>query len=143
MNIGTAGLELIKSFERCRLVAYKPTPDDVWTCGWGSTTGVDQATVWTQAEADDALAKDVGSAERCVDAGVSVPLAQNQFDALCSLVFNIGCGAFKGSTLLRKLNAGDVEGARAEFSRWNKQAGKVLSGLTRRRDHEAALFALP
>ena len=65
-------------------------------------------------------------------------LSQNQFDALCSLVFNIGCGAFQGSTLLRKLKAGET--AASEFLRWNKAGGVELKGLTRRREAEMRLF---
>ena len=140
MKIGPQGIALIQSYEKLRLRAYKPTPDDVWTCGWGSTKGVTQDTVWTQDEADARFLNDVEWVEACINQNVKVPLTQQEFDALCSLVFNIGCGAFKTSTLLRLLNASDYDGAEHEFRRWDKQAGQVLAGLTRRRADEARLF---
>lgn len=144
------GQALIKEFEQCRLRAYKPTPDDVWTIGWGHTEGVVDGLEWTQAQADMAFAVDLEKYEHWVDDLVKVPLTQNQFDALVSFCFNVGpdidadniAEGLGDSTLLRKLNARDYDGARSEFHKWNKQKGKVLSGLTRRRDHEAALFAL-
>lgn len=71
---------------------------------------------------------------------VKVPLTQNQFDALCDLVYNIGSGNFSKSTLLRKLNAKDYTGAAEEFVKWNMAGGKVLSGLTKRREEEKNLF---
>ena len=141
MKINAAGLELIKEFEQCRLVAYKPTPDDVWTCGYGSTDGVTETTVWTAEEADAALERDVADAEECVEKHVTALLNENEFSALVSLAFNIGCHAFGGSTLVRMLNEGDFDGAEAQFKRWNKQAGRELAGLTRRREAERELFA--
>ena len=69
-----------------------------------------------------------------------MPLSQSQFDALVSLVFNIGGGAFRKSTLLQKLNAGDYAGASNEFMRWIKAKGRVLGGLVTRRAAERALF---
>ena len=71
---------------------------------------------------------------------VKVPLTQNQFDALCDLVYNIGSGAFSKSTLLKKLNTKDYTGAAEEFAKWNIAGGKVLSGLTKRREEEKKLF---
>ena len=140
LSISDAGLSLIKDFEKCVLKAYKPTPEDVWTCGWGSTKGVTESTVWTEKEADEHLRRDLAEAERCVNASVFVDLTQLEFDALVSLVFNIGCGAFRGSTLLRLLNDSRHDDAAQQFKRWNKQAGKELAGLTRRREAEMALF---
>ena len=152
MNISERGLNLIKSFESCRLTSYLPTPNDVWTIGWGHTQGVTKDMIWTQQEADKALLQDVAEAERAVRSGVRVPLTQPEFDAMVSLVFNVGPGRRGGkdgiitlktgepSTLLRKLNAYDYDGASEQFLRWNKQAGQVLNGLTRRREEERALF---
>lgn len=140
MRISAKGLAIIKEFEGCRLTAYLPTPNDVPTIGYGSTKGVKLGDVWTQAQADAALVDDVRDAEECVTGAVTVPLQQEEFDALVSLVFNIGCGAFRKSTLLRKLNDADYDGAALEFRRWDKQAGQVLAGLARRRMAEAKLF---
>ena len=140
MKIGPQGIALIQSYERCKLRAYKPTPNDVWTCGWGSTKGVTQDTVWTQEEADARFLNDVEWVEACINQNVKVPLTQQEFDALCSLVFNIGCGAFKGSTMLRLLNESDYDGASEQFAVWNRQNHVPLAGLTRRRAAEAELF---
>ena len=140
MEIGPVGIALIKEYEQCRLRAYKPTPDDVWTCGWGSTEGVTQDTVWTQAEADAAFLKDLEWVQGCLDAHIHVPITQPETDALASLCYNIGCTAFKGSTLVRMINDSNFEDAGAQFLRWNKQAGKELAGLTRRREAEKKLF---
>ncbi len=73
---------------------------------------------------------------------MKIPINQHQYDALVSLVFNIGRGNFAASTMLKKLNLSDYDGAAAEFPKWNKQAGKVLNGLTKRRAKEQALFLL-
>lgn len=140
MKIGPAGIALIQSYEKCRLKSYKPTPDDVWTCGWGSTEGVTEDTVWTQEEADEHFAKDLAWVEDCLNANIHVPITQNEFDACGSLTFNIGCKAFKDSTLCRLLNESKLEEAALQFGRWNKQAGNVLNGLTLRRASEQALF---
>lgn len=120
--------------------AYKPTPDDVWTIGYGHTRGVMPTDTCTADQADAWLQNDVAGAVIAVCHLVDVPLAQAQFDALVSLVFNIGAGNFQTSTLLRKLNARDYAGAAEEFPKWNHQAGHVLDGLTTRRDAEQARF---
>lgn len=132
--------ELIKEWEQLRLEAYLPTPNDVWTIGWGHTSTTKKGMVITKEEAQDLFEKDTAWAVRAVNREVNVGLSQNQFDALVSFVFNVGEGAFKKSTLLRKLNSGDYEGAANEFPKWNKQKGKVLKGLVRRRAHEQELF---
>ena len=141
MSVGEKGLALIKSFEKCRLVAYKPTPDDVWTIGWGSTHNVAPGMQITQEDADARLTQDLSDAETCINkriAGISI--TQNQYDALVSLVFNIGCRNFNDSTLLKLLLDGDDDGAANQFIRWNKQGHKILGGLTRRRLAETQLF---
>ena len=140
-TISERGLDLIKEFETCKLDAYMPTPDDVPTIGWGHTgADVQMGLRWSQEQADAALALDIKRFEKCVNDAVSVALTQYEFDACVSLAFNIGTGAFRNSTLVKKLNAGDYDGAAAEFQRWNKQAGKELAGLTRRRGAERDLF---
>lgn len=122
------------------LMSLKGTP---WTIGWGHIgPEVHYGLVWTQAQADAELLADMQRSEANVRAVVKIPLSHEEFVALCDLDFNIGNGAFDTSTLLRKLNAGDLQGAIAEFSKWNKAGGKVLAGLVTRRGAEAALFAL-
>ena len=141
VNIGQAGIDLIKSFEKCRLRAYKPTPEDVWTCGWGHTgADVEETTLWTQEHADAAFLADLSWVEKCVNKAVTAQVNQSEFDALCSLCFNIGCPRFSGSTLVKLLNQADYDGASAQFARWNRQGNKELAGLTRRRTAETALF---
>ena len=141
MNVGERGIELIRSYEKLRLQAYKPTPDDVWTCGWGSTKGVTKDTVWTEEEAEQHFREDIADVERCINKRLQgVAITQNMFDALVSWVFNVGCGAFNNSTLLVHLLNGHDALAAAQFERWNKQGGRVLAGLTKRRAAERELF---
>jgi lysozyme len=89
---------------------------------------------------DELLARDTAAAQRAVQRLVKAPVTQGQYDALVSFTFNIGEGNLAGSTLLRKLNAGDCRGAAAEFPRWNKARGRVLPGLVQRRADERRLF---
>jgi lysozyme len=133
-------LSLIKKHEGLRLEAYLPTPNDVWTIGYGHTHTTKKGQKITEAQAEELLRRDIAWAEEAVNKLVVVPLTQNQFDALVSFVFNVGVGAFSKSTLLRLLNAKDYEGAANQFLRWNKQKGKVLNGLTKRREEERKLF---
>ncbi len=139
MKISQEGLDLIKKFEGLRLKAYK-CPAGVWTIGYGSTVGVVGGQEITEADAEAFLKYDLFDPELFIDFYVTVPLAQEQFDALVSLVFNIGIGAFRKSTLLKKLNAGDYRGAAKEFDRWTRAGGIVLSGLIGRRRIEKELF---
>ena len=141
MKISDEGLELIKEYERLVLGAYMPTPKDVPTIGYGHTKGVKMGDTCTPLQADTWLREDCEEAERCIAKYVTVPLMQNEFDALVSFVFNVGCGAFAGSTMLKLLNAGDYDAAALQFRRWNKQARTVLAGLTRRRTDEERLFS--
>lgn len=140
----TKGIELIKEFEGCRLTAYK-CPAGVWTIGYGHTGTVDGKLIGkgmtiTAAKATELLKKDLAEFEAAVNGCVTAPITQNMFDALVSFSFNVGAGALRRSTLLRKLNAKDYEGAAAEFPLWNKSGGKVLNGLVRRRERERQLF---
>lgn len=137
-------IDLIKSFEQCRLTAYKPTPNDVWTIGWG-TTGemIGEGLTWTQTQADAVFALDVAVFAAHVTDLVTSPTTQNQFDALISLAYNIGLGAFQYSTLRRYHNAGQYIAAQNQFAVWCHQAGEVLPGLVRRRAAEAALYGKP
>lgn len=141
MKISETGIKLITSFEGLRLRAY----DDgvgVWTIGYGHTQGVQPGDVITEGEAENLLQDDLDDFERCVNQAVTVPISQHQFDALVSFTFNVGCGALRRSTLLRNLNAGGypVTAIADQFLRWNRGGGRVLRGLTRRREAERALF---
>lgn len=139
MKTSNAGLDLIKKYEGCRLTAYK-CPAGVWTIGYGHTNGVKKGQKISRKQAENFLREDIGKFENGVKKAVSVRLTQNQFDALVSFTYNVGLGAFKTSTLRRKLNAGDYAGASKEFLKWNKAGGVVLDGLKRRRNAEKALF---
>lgn len=140
MKISQNGLDLIKSFEGLELKAYKDSVG-VLTVGWGSTgSHVKPGMVITKEQAETLIKQDVSRFEKGISDLVKVPLTQNQFDALVSFSFNLGLGNLKSSTLLKKLNASDYSGAANEFLRWNKAAGKVLNGLTRRRQAEKDMF---
>lgn len=139
-QINNAGLQLIKSFEGCRLQAY----DDgtgVWTIGYGHTPAT-PGQIITQDDAEALLRSDLRWAETCVNTWVARNATPNQFAAMVSLTFNIGCGAFQSSSVLRLFNEGDDAGAAAAFALWNQANGQVLEGLVRRRAAEAALFRL-
>ena len=143
-SISKTGIDLISSFEGIRLNAYDDSVG-VWTIGIGTTiypngVKVKKGDKCTQEQALEYLQHDLRSFEKTVNDSVKVPLSQNQFDALVSLAYNIGSGAFKNSTLLKKLNAKDYSGAADQFLVWNKGGGKVMKGLVRRREAERALF---
>ncbi len=140
MKLGPQGAALIKSYEQCRLSAYLPTPEDVPTIGFGHTRAVDMGDTCTQEQADAWFLEDIAWVEDCVNRAVTAQLTQQEFDALCSLCFNIGCRAFSGATLVKLLNAGDYDGASQGILAWNKQHGKELAGLTARRHAEQKLF---
>lgn len=142
MKISETGLNLIKSFEGLELKAYPDpgTGGEPITIGYGHTGGVKLGDVITKDEADELLKLDVFKFEECVNDSVEVEMTQGMFDALVSFAYNCGCSALKSSTLLRLLNQGNKEGAAQQFGRWNKAAGKVLPGLTRRREAERQLF---
>lgn len=134
-----AGLALIKQYEGVELKAYK-CPAGILTIGYGRTTNVKAGDTCTQAQADAWLIAEYDGFERNVLALVKVTLTANQTGALVSFAYNVGVGALKGSTLLRKLNAGDYAGAADQFLVWNKAGGKVLAGLVKRRAAERGLF---
>lgn len=139
MKISQAGIDLIKSFEGCRLHAYLDAVG-VPTIGFGSTDGVTMGDAITQAEADTLLLEDLERFERCVNECVKVPIDQNAFDALVSFAFNLGCFALGDSTLLKYLNRGDHPAAAREFMKWTHAGGKVLPGLVARRQAESDRF---
>lgn len=133
---------LVQGFEALRLVGFRPTPNDVPTNGWGHT-GPDVliGQVWTREHADEVYAADAALRDQQLAKQLyGIPTRQGQWDAMFSLLYNIGFDNFRTSTLLRKHKAGDYAGASAEFPKWDHQAGKVLPGLLRRRLAEQALY---
>lgn len=158
-KIGPDGEELCHYFEQCRLEAYadpgspyarakaardpnysRLSPEPV-TIGWGDTGSWKLGDKISQGEADERFRKrmnlEFGPA---LMQYVDVPLEQYEFDALSSILYNIGIDAFKKSTLRKKLNAGDRSGAAAQFLVWNKAKGKRMKGLDRRRTAEHYVF---
>lgn len=136
------GLAILKRLEGLRLTAYRDG-GGVLTIGYGHTgKDVAEGRVITAEDADELLRDDVAEAETVFNS-VTTSLNPNQRDAITCLVFNIGKAAFKGSTLLRTLNAGDTEGAAEQFGRWVYDDGKVVEGLVRRRAVEEELFRRP
>lgn len=156
MDLGAEGLALLKGDEGLRLHTYDDATgktvgfgDDyagVLTIGYGHTgpEATPGRTVTVEG-AEQLLLEDVQARLPQINGLLKVPLNQNQFDAVFCLGYNIGFGprGLGGSTLLRKLNAGDILGAAAEFRVWNKSGGKVIAGLVKRRADEAALFGKP
>lgn len=134
----------LKQYERFRPSAYPATAAErakgIWTIAWGHTKGVKEGDTCTQAQGQEWLQDDTAEATLEVCKLVHVTLTQAQFDALVSLVFNCGPDPLT-HTLGAKLNAGDYAGAANEFKRWDRQAGKELDGLEKRRIAEAAHFS--
>ena len=141
MKLSDAGEAFIKGREKLRLKAYKPTPDDKWTIGWGHTgPEVVEGLEWTEQQAELAFWRDVTPAELGVTRSTDVPLAQNEFDALVAFTFNVGVEAEAHSTLCRMVNTRNQAGIAAEWVKWDHQNGKVLPGLLDRRKAELAMF---
>ena len=141
MKTSPNGLAIIKHYEQCRLRAFKPVESDPWTIGWGRTKDVLPGQECSPAEADQWLKEDIAEAESAVNAGISAPLTQNQFDALVSWQYNTG-GLYI-STLRKEINTFDYKAAADQFPRWNKAGGIVLAGLVKRREDERRLFLTP
>ena len=157
MKCSAAGVALIHSFERLRLVAYKDPGSANGlpiTNGWGTTRDENGGPIplgakWDKPKADRLFARDLVAVEIGVNTLLNgAPTTQAQFDAMVSFAYNVGLdmdgdGKAEGlgdSTLLRKHKAGDYAGAAAEFPKWNKNDGKVMAGLSRRRAAERALY---
>lgn len=143
MNISQEGIDLIKSFEGLKLEAYK-CQAGIWTIGYGHTKNVKDKDIISNSQADCFLVQDLYFIEQSINQLVKVELNQNQYDALCSFVFNVGVLAFNQSTLLAKLNMGNYIGASNELERWNKITVDGIkqssTGLTNRRKAEKNLF---
>lgn len=142
--------KLIAGEEGLRLEPYRDPGAGAWTIGYGHLI-VPGDPYWpegtlrqiTAEQARDLFKSDTQKAVDAVQTLVRVPLNSNQFAALVSLVFNIGRTAFAGSTLLRKLNAGDYPGASGEFPKWKYDNGILIRGLLVRRQREQSLFNTP
>lgn len=133
-------LDLIRKFEGCRLSAYVDAVGVV-TIGWGETEGVRMGDRWTQERADLTLKRRVLSFMN--DVLEICPALEDRpkcLAAVSSFVYNVGLANFRKSTLRKKIDAGNWTGAADEFPRWNRAGGRVLKGLTRRRNAERALF---
>ncbi|AWC81184.1 MULTISPECIES: lysozyme [Serratia] len=144
MNISKNGIELIKRFEGLELKAYQDSVG-IWTIGYGWTQTVDGKKIAPgmridQATADRLLKCGVVQYEQGVNQLVKVRITQGQFDALVSFAYNLGLRSLSTSTLLRKLNDGDKQGAADEFGRWVNAGGKRLDGLVTRRAAERRMF---
>lgn len=134
MKINKEGLELIKSFEGCKLTAYK-CPAGVWTIGYGHTAGVYQGQVITKEQAENMLKSDLKKYEKYVTDNVKILLNENQFSALVSFCYNCGVGNLR--TLVKGRTVDQIANS---ILLYNKAGGKVLNGLVRRRKAERELF---
>ena len=150
MKVSASGRKAIMRHEGVRLTAYPDpaTKGEPFTIGVGHTSAagapkVTKGMIITEDECDEILSRDLATFEAAVEKAVTVPLNQNQFDALVSFTFNVGAGNLQKSTLLKRLNQGDYRGAAEQFGAWNKAAGKVMKGLVTRRADERALFLRP
>ena len=140
MNVSQNCVELIKYFEGFEDTAYL-CPANVWTIGYGRTRNVKEGDRITEPQAERDLLEELEEFKHQVLHSVKVELTQNELDALTSWTYNLGVGNLNSSTLLKKLNAGIKDEVPAEMLRWNKAGGKVLAGLTKRREAEAELWA--
>lgn len=142
MKLSQRGIDLIKQLEGYSSKAYPDpaTGGAPWTIGYGTTKGVKPGMVITAEQAEKMLRDDVAKFESGVSALLKVPTTQGQFDAMVSLAYNIGLGNFGKSTLLRKHNEKCYTCAAGQFPVWNRAAGKVMNGLTRRRNAERDMY---
>jgi lysozyme len=138
-------LEMLAHHAGIRQKPYK-CPAGLWTVGVGHLIGDGKSLPdsWNRTfsleEVYAILAKDVIRFERGVERLITIPLTQNQMDAIISFTFNLGIGCLQRSSVRQKLNRGDKEGAIESLLKYNKAGGKVLKGLDNRRKDEAALF---
>jgi len=145
MDISDKGLKLIQEFEGLKLTAYQDVIG-IWTIGYGNTFYLDGNIVKkgnkvTKPQAEALLKATIKEFEAKVESLVKAKLNQNQFDALVSFTYNVGPANLKKSTLLKKVNINpNDESIAQEFIKWNKAGGKVVDGLTRRRQAESDLY---
>ena len=145
-KLSQKGLELIKSFEGLSLKPYVCS-GGINTIGYGSTyyTNGKKVTLQdqpiTKQQAEELIKNSLSTYEKAVDSFCRDDISQSQFDALVSFAYNLGTGALQKSTLIKKVNANPKDVTIAdEFLKWNKAAGRVLAGLTKRRQAEANLY---
>lgn len=142
MKYSLKGLQLTEDFEADggpKLVSYQDSVGR-WTIGWGHTAGVKPGDCCTREQADAMLHADIAWAEAFVNKIVTRILTQGEFDALVDFTFNLGSGNFQSSTLLKLVDAGDMEDAAKQFEQWDHAGGKVVAGLLRRRQSEKQEF---
>lgn len=141
MKVSPDLVEFVKRWEGLKLQASPdPLVPGVWDVGYGHRLYGTERPTWTREQADAALRSDLAAVAAGVDEAVMVPLAQNEFDAVVSLAYNVGNGAVSRSTLMRRLNDSDFYGAAEEFLRWDKANGKRVPGLAKRRFAEQQMF---
>lgn len=143
-DISEDGFSIIREYEGFRPQAYLDT-GGVWTIGYGTIkypngARVKKGDTCTQGQAELWLKNDCQWVDACLDKYISVPVTQNQFDALASFVYNFGESQFRTSTLLVLLNQKNYTGAASQFDRWIFDNGKVFKGLVNRRAKEKAIF---
>lgn len=136
LTLSASALVGIAVHEGYRPVAYRPVPGDVPTIGFGTTGGVRMGDSIDPVRALVRKLDDVRKFEGALKTCVRVPLHQHEYDAFLSLAYNIGSGAFCGSTLVRLLNEGRYREACDQILRWDKFKGQPLRGLTLRRQAE-------
>lgn len=142
MQVNSLGLSLIKTFEGCRLNAYKD-PVGIWTIGYGSTgPEIKEGLKWTALQAEDRLRLDLSKFEKGVKSLAKVDLNENEFSALVCFSYNLGLNNLRVSHLMLKINSDLYQNSdiMKEFAKWNKAGGKVLPGLVARRNAEGLLF---
>lgn len=143
VKINAAGLKLIKEFEGLSLDAYR-CPAGKWTIGYGHTgSDVHEGMTITEKEAEALLKHDLEHFEHGVDVLTGPETTDNQYSAMVSLAYNIGLGAFARSSVLTFHRKKFHDSAAMSFELWNKSKGKVLPGLTRRREAERDLYETP
>lgn len=142
-KISEAGLELIRQFEGLMLTAYRDSVG-IPSIGYGHIRNVKMGDEITREQAIELLREDVAYAENCVKSEVNqVRLTQHQFEALVSFCYNVGCNAFRNSTMLKCLRMGDFEGAQGQFGQWTRAGNDHPLGLIKRRAAEADWFGRP
>ena len=139
LSLSAVGLLTIAKWEGFSDKAYIPVVGDVPTIGFGSTEGVKMGDTITVPKALERLMRDVGVAESAIGRCVKVPLSNGEYAAFTSFAFNVGGEAFCSSTLVKKLNAGDYDGACDELERWVFVQKRKVDGLVNRRAEEYKL----